>query len=117
MDDEGYFHIYDRKRDLIKYKGLRVFAREVEEVLKGHPKIKEAGVVGEKDIKVGENVKAFVVLEGDARGKLSEADIMAYCQERLAHYKVPRIVVFVGELPKTDVGKVSRRELREFEEA
>ncbi len=116
MDEDGYFHIYDRKRDLIKYKGLRVFAREVEEVLANHPKIKECGVVGEKDVKVGENVKAYVVLESDARGRISEADIMEYCQDKMAHYKVPRIIEFVGEIPKTDVGKVSRRELREMEE-
>lgn len=113
MDDEGYFHFYDRKRDLIKYKGYSVFAREVEEVLKNHPKIREAGVVGVRDPRVGENVKAAVVLEIDARGKLSEEDIIDYCKENLAHYKIPKIVEFRGEIPKTDVGKVSRRELRE----
>jgi len=116
MDEEGYFHLYDRKRDLIKYKGLRVYAREVEEVLKTHPQIKEVGVVGVRDIKVGENVKAYVVLEYDARGRLSEQDIIEYCKGKLTHYKIPRIVEFVGEIPKTDVGKVSRRELREVEE-
>jgi long-chain acyl-CoA synthetase len=116
MTEDGYFHIYDRKRDLIKYKGLRVYAREVEEVLTTHPKIKEVGVVGSKDLKVGENVKAYVVLESDARGKLSETDIMEYCQDKLAHYKIPKIIELVGEIPKTDVGKVSRRELREMEE-
>jgi long-chain acyl-CoA synthetase len=115
MDEEGYFHLYDRKRDLIKYKGLRVYAREVEEVLKTHPQIKDVGVVGVKDIKVGENVKAYVVLEYDARGRLSEQDITEYCQGKLSHYKVPRIIEFMGEIPKTDVGKVSRRELREVE--
>lgn len=115
MDENGYFYIYDRKRDLIKYKGLRVYAREVEDVLKTHPKIKEVGVIGVKDIKVGENVKALVVLEADARGKLSEQDIIEYCQGKLAHYKIPKIVEFVGEIPKTDVGKVSRRELRDQE--
>jgi long-chain acyl-CoA synthetase len=115
MDEDGYFYIYDRKRDLIKYKGLRVYAREVEEVLKTHPEIKEVGVIGVKDIKVGENVKALVVLEADARGKLSEKDIIEYCQGKMAHYKIPKIVEFVGEIPKTDVGKVSRRELREQE--
>lgn len=115
MDEDGYFYIYDRKRDLIKYKGLRVYAREVEEVLKTHPKIKEVGVVGVKDIKVGQNVKAFIVLESDARGNLSEADIVEYCNNKLAHYKIPKFVEFVGEIPKTDIGKVSRRDLREAE--
>ncbi|MBI4768545.1 MAG: AMP-binding protein [Deltaproteobacteria bacterium] len=115
MGEDGYFYIYDRKRDLIKYKGLRVYAREVEEALKTHPNIKEVGVIGIKDIKVGENVKALVVLESDARGKISEEDIIEYCRGKLAHYKIPRIVEFVGEIPKTDIGKVSRRELREEE--
>jgi len=115
MDEEGYFYLYDRKRDLIKYKGLRVYAREVEEVLKIHPQIREVGVIGVKDIKVGENVKAYVVLEHDARGRLSEQDIIEYCKGKLTYYKIPRIVEFVGEIPKTDVGKVSRRELRETE--
>lgn len=116
MDEEGYFYFYDRKRDLIKYKGLAVFAREVEEVLAGHPQIKEAGVIGVPNPDVGENVKAVVVLETEARGKLLEEEIISYCQERLAHYKVPKIIEFRGEVPKTDVGKVSRRELREEEE-
>lgn len=115
MDQDGYFYIYDRKRDLIKYKGLRVYAREVEDVLKAHPKVKDVGVIGVKDVRVGENVKAMVVLEADARGTLSEQDIVEYCQGKLAHYKIPKIVEFVGEIPKTDVGKVSRRELREEE--
>jgi long-chain acyl-CoA synthetase len=115
MDEDGYFYLYDRKRDVIKYKGLRVHAREVEEILKTHPHIREVGVVGVPEIKVGEIVKAFVVLESDARGRLSEEEIIEYCRGKLAHYKIPRIVEFVGEIPKTDVGKVSRRELREQE--
>ena len=116
MDDEGYFLFYDRKKDLIKYKGYSVFAREVEEALKSHPQIREVGVIGVPDPKVGANIKAIVVLESDARGKLSEEEIIEYCEERLAHYKVPKIVEFRGEIPRTDVGKVSRRELREEEE-
>jgi long-chain acyl-CoA synthetase len=113
MDEEGYFHFFDRKRDLIKYKGYSVFARHVEEVLYKHPKIKAAGVVGVPDPKVGQLIKAYVVLESEARGKISEEEIIAFCKENLAHYKVPKIIEFRGELPKTDVGKVSRRELRE----
>jgi len=115
MDEDGYFFFYDRKRDMIKYKGLAVFAREVEEVLKAHPQIKEAGVIGVPDPEVGEKVKAIVVLESDARGKISEEEIMKYCAQQMAHYKCPKIVEFRGEVPKTDVGKVSRRELREEE--
>ena len=100
MDEEGYFHFFDRKRDLIKYKGYSVFARHVEEVLYQHPQIKAAGVVGVPDPKVGNLIKAYVVLESEARGKISEEEI----------------IEFRGELPKTDVGKVSRRELREENE-
>ena len=113
MDEEGYFYFYDRKRDMIKYKGLAVFAREVEEVLAAHPQVKEAGVIGLPDPEVGERVKAIVVLESEARGRVSEEEITKYCAEKLAHYKVPKIIEFRGEVPKTDVGKVSRRELRE----
>lgn len=115
MEEDGYFYIYDRKRDLIKYKGLRVYAREVEEILTSNPKIKEAGVIGVPNVKVGQIVKAFVVLESDARGMFSEKDIIQYCRDKLAPYKIPKIVEFVGEIPKTDVGKVSRRELKEEE--
>ncbi len=113
MDEEGYFHFFDRKRDLIKYKGYSVFARHVEEVLFSHPQIKAAGVVGVPDPKVGHLIKAYVVLQSEARGKISEEDITDFCKKNLAHYKVPKIIEFRGELPKTDVGKVSRRELRE----
>jgi long-chain acyl-CoA synthetase len=113
MDEEGYFHFFDRKRDLIKFKGYSVFARHVEEVLYNHPQVKAAGVVGVPDPKVGNIIKAYVVLQSEARGKLSEEEIMEFCRQNLAHYKVPGIIEFRGELPKTDVGKVSRRELRE----
>ena len=113
MDEEGYFHFYDRSKDLIKFKGHSVFAKDVEDVLYGHPQIKAAGVVGVADPAVGQRIKAIVVLQSDARGKVSEDEVKSFCRERLADYKVPHIVEFRGELPKTDVGKVSRRELRE----
>ncbi|HEX2199369.1 MAG TPA: long-chain fatty acid--CoA ligase [Burkholderiales bacterium] len=113
MDDEGYFHFFDRSKDLIKFKGYSIFAKDVEDVLYGHPQVKAAGVIGVADPAVGQRIKAIVVLQGDARGKLSEEEIKSYCRQQLAEYKVPHIVEFRGELPKTDVGKVSRRELRE----
>ncbi len=113
MDEEGYFHFHDRAKDLIKCKGHSVFAKDVEEVLYAHPQVKAAGVIGVPDPALGERIKAIVVLQGDARGKLSEEEIRAWCRERLAEYKVPHLVEFRGELPKTDVGKVSRRELRD----
>jgi long-chain acyl-CoA synthetase len=115
MDEEGYFYFYDRKKDMIKYRGHSVFAREIEEVLSSHPKIKEAGVIGVPDPSVGEKIKAYVVPEVDARGKLFEEEVLRHCKDRLADYKVPKIIEFVGEIPKTDVGRVSRRELREVE--
>ncbi|HYN13495.1 MAG TPA: long-chain fatty acid--CoA ligase [Burkholderiales bacterium] len=113
MDEEGYFHFYDRSKDLIKYKGYSIFAKDVEDVLYGHPQVKAAGVIGVADPSVGQRIKAIVVLQGEARGKVSEEEIKSYCRQQLAEYKVPHIVEFRGELPKTDVGKVSRRELRD----
>ena len=113
MDDEGYFHFYDRSKDLIKHKGYSIFAKDVEDVLYSHPQVKAAGVIGVPDASVGQLIKAIVVLQGDARGKLTEDDLKTYCRSQLAAYKVPHIVEFRGELPKTDVGKVSRRELRD----
>ena len=113
MDEEGYFHFYDRSKDLIKCKGYSVFAKDVEEVLYAHPRVKAAGVIGVPDPTLGQRIKAIVVLQADARGKVNEEEIKSYCRERLAEYKVPQIVEFRGELPRTDVGKVSRRELRD----
>jgi len=113
MDDEGYFHYYARTKDLIKYRGFSVFLREIEEVLTAHPMVKAAGVIGVKDPKVGEYPMAYVVLKPEARGRVTEADIRDYLKEKLAPYKVPKVVEFRSELPKTDVGKVSRRDLRD----
>jgi len=113
MDDEGYFFFVERKKDLIKYKGLSVYANEIEEVLYKHPKVKEAAVIGVPDPEVGARIKAIVVPETDYRGKITEEEITKYCEERLAHYKVPKIVEFRGEVPKTDVGKVDHKRLRE----
>jgi long-chain acyl-CoA synthetase len=116
MDEEGYIAMYDRKKDLIKYKGYSIFAREVEEVLRNHPAVDEAAVIGVPHKKYGQIVKAVIVLESEYRGKVSENDILDYCKENLAPYKVPSIIEFRGEIPKTDVGKVSREELRKLEE-
>ena len=113
MDEEGYFHFYDRSKDLIKCKGYSVFAKDVEEVLYAHPQVKAAGVIGVPDPALGQRIKAIVVLQADARGKVGEEEIKSYCKERLAEYKVPQVIEFRGELPRTDVGKVSRRELRD----
>jgi long-chain acyl-CoA synthetase len=115
MDEDGYFYIVDRKKELIKPGGYQVWPREVEEVISAHPKVLEAGVAGVPDPYRGETVKAWVVARpGES---LSEADIKDWCRERLAKYKVPTLVEFRSELPKTTVGKILRRELvREHKE-
>jgi long-chain acyl-CoA synthetase len=109
MDEEGYFQIVDRKKDMIICGGFNVYPRDVEEVLYQHPAVQEAAVIGIPDEYRGESVKAFVVLhEGTA---CSEEEIVAFCGEHLARYKVPSRVEFRTELPKSAVGKVLRREL------
>jgi long-chain acyl-CoA synthetase len=113
VDDEGYFYFVEREKDLIKYKGYSVFPKEVEDALLENPAIKEAGVIGIRDEKVGEIVKACVVPEKEWIGKVTEEEIKEWCRERLAVYKVPKIIEFVRSIPKTPVGKVLRRSLRE----
>ncbi|HEY5648636.1 MAG TPA: long-chain fatty acid--CoA ligase [Nitrospiria bacterium] len=109
MDEEGYFYIVDRKKDMIKTKGENVYPREIEEVLFRHPKVKDAVVVGLPDQFSVEAIKAYLVLkEGQ---KVSEEEILGHCRKELARFKVPKWVEFRDELPKTMVGKVLRRVL------
>ncbi len=113
MDEDGYFHIVDRKKDMIICGGYNVYPCDVETVLFEHPAVKEAAVVGVMDERRGETVKAFIVLK---EGETVTADeIVAFCKERLAAYKVPRVVEFRADLPKSIIGKVLRRTLREEE--
>ena len=112
MDPDGYFRIVDRKKDMINISGLKVWPREVEEVLYEHPAVREAAVIGVPDPASGEVVKAFVVLKDEYRGKIGAEEISVFCKERIASYKAPRIVEFQESLPKTSVGKILRRELR-----
>ncbi|MDA4122269.1 MAG: long-chain fatty acid--CoA ligase [Thaumarchaeota archaeon] len=112
MDEDGYFFIVDRKKDMIDVGGFKVYPREVEELLFTHPLVKDAAVVGTPDEKRGEAVKAFVVLKPEGKGKVTEADVIEYCRKNISTYKAPRTVVFVDDLPKTLVGKVLRRQLR-----
>jgi long-chain acyl-CoA synthetase len=113
MDERGYFYIADRMKDLIISGGYNIYPREVEEVLYEHPKVQEATVIGVPDQYRGEIVKAFVVLrEGE---NASEEEIIAYCRENLAKYKVPRAVEFRKELPKSTIGKILKRVLVEEE--
>lgn len=113
MDEDGYFYIVDRKKDMINVGGFKVYPREVEDALFEHPDIKEAGVVGIPDEFSGEAVKAFVVLK-DPSKKPTEKEVIDYCLNRLAKFKAPKQVEFVQELPKTLIGKVLRRKLREL---
>jgi long-chain acyl-CoA synthetase len=109
MDEDGFFYIVDRKKELIKPSGYQVWPREVEEVIAENPKVLEVGVAGVPDAYRGETVKAWVVLKPGET--VSEDEIKAWCKERMAPFKVPTQIEFRSELPKTTVGKVLRREL------
>lgn len=109
MDPDGYFYIVGRKKELIKPGGFQVWPREVEEVIAEHPRVLEVGVAGIPDAQRGETVKAWVVAKPGE--PVTEAELRAWCKERLAPYKVPSQIEFRTELPKTTVGKVLRREL------
>ena len=111
MDEDGYFHIVDRKKDMIIAGGYNIYPADVEAVLFEHPAVKEAAVIGVPDERRGETVKAFIVLkEGETA---TEDEIVEFCRERMAAYRVPRVVEFRADLPKSVIGKVLRRELRE----
>lgn len=110
MDEQGFFYVVDRKKDMIISGGAKVFPREVEEVLYQHPGVREVAVVGVPDPYWGEAVKAYIVPREGVQ--LDEAEIIQFCKERMAAYKVPKSVEFRDELPKTLVGKILRRALR-----
>jgi long-chain acyl-CoA synthetase len=111
MDADGYFFIVDRKKDMINASGYKVWPREVEDVLYTHPAIREAAVVGIHDDYRGETVKAVVSFKPGRR--VEPEELVAFCRERMAAYKVPRVVIAIEELPKTPTGKILRRLLRE----
>ncbi|MGY1704295.1 AMP-binding protein [Geodermatophilus sp. SYSU D00697] len=111
MDEQGWFYIVDRKKDMINAAGYKVWPREVEDVLYGHPAVREAAVVGVPDAYRGESVKAFVSLKPGTTATPEE--VIAFAKERMAAYKYPRSVELVDELPKTTTGKILRRELRD----
>lgn len=116
VDEDGYFYIVDRKKELIKPGGYQVWPREVEEAIAAHPKVLEVGVAGIPDAYRGETVKAWIVVKPGET--LPEEELKAFCKERLAAYKVPTHYEFRDELPKTTVGKILRRELvRQHKEA
>jgi len=101
----------DRKKDMIIVSGFKVFPNEVEDVVQAHPKVKECAVVGIENEKSGEAVKLFVVKKDKS---LSKDEIIAYCKENLTAYKIPKEVEFRDSLPKTNVGKILRRELKDI---
>ena len=111
MDEQGWFYLVDRKKDMINAAGYKVWPREVEDVLYGHPAVREVAVVGVPDEYRGETVKAYVSVKAGA--EISEEELIAWAKEQLAAYKYPRSVDFVDELPKTTTGKILRRELRD----
>ena len=113
MDHLGHVTLKDRKKQLIKYKGYSIFPNEIEQLLSGHPAVKEVAAYGIPDPEVNEVIKVWVVLEQASRGKVSEEDLRTWCRANLTHYKVPRYIEFIDELPKTAVGKVQRRQLAE----
>lgn len=115
FDSDGYLSVVDRKKDMIIAGGYNIYPVELDGVLMTHPKILEACTIGIPHEYRGETVKAFVVVkEGET---LSEEEVSTYCKEKLAAYKVPKLIEFIAELPKTAVGKIMRRELRDREMA
>jgi long-chain acyl-CoA synthetase len=112
LDEDGYLAIVDRKKDMIIRGGFNVYPREVEEILYGHPAVREAAVLGAPDAEHGEEVKAVLALK---EGTIATAEeIVAYCKERMAAYKYPRLVEFLPELPKGPTGKILKRALRDI---
>ena len=114
-DEEGYFFITDRLKRMINAAGFKVWPAEVEAMLYAHPDIQEACVIGTRDAHRGETVKALVVLKAASRGRVREEDVISWAREHMAAFKVPRLVEFVEQLPKTATGKVFWRKLQEEE--
>ncbi|MBP1713815.1 MAG: fadD5, partial [Deltaproteobacteria bacterium] len=113
FDEDGYLTIVDRKKDMIIAGGYNIFPREVDEILFEHPKVLEACTIGVPDRYRGETVKSFVVAKpGES---LTEEEIVKYCQDRLAAYKVPKKIEFLESLPKSAIGKILRREIKEMD--
>ena len=112
ITDDGYMKIVDRKKDMIIVSGFNVYPNEVEDVIVAHPDVVEAAAIGVPDPKSSEAVKVFIVSKNE---NLTAAEITAWCRERLTAYKIPRHIEFRDELPKTNVGKILRRELRDAE--
>lgn len=113
IDDEGYLLIVDRKKDIIKRSGYSVYPREIEDFLYKNPNVLECAVIGIPDKDCGEEIKAFVVLKPEARGRVTEQDIIQWAKSNMAAYKYPRLVEFLTEIPKGTAGKILRRALKQ----
>jgi long-chain acyl-CoA synthetase len=113
MDQDGFFKIVDRKKDMILVSGFNVYPNEIEDVLARHPQILEVAAIGIEDDHSGEVVKVFVVKKDPS---LTDKDVIAFAKDSLTNYKVPKHVEFINELPKTNVGKVLRRALRDIKQ-
>ncbi len=109
MDDEGFFHIVDRKKEMINVSGFNVYPKEIEDVIARHPKVLEVGVKGVPDEKTTETPMAFIIKKDQS---LTEEEMRAYCKKELTPYKIPRYIVFRTELPKSNIGKILRKELK-----
>lgn len=114
MDDDGYFYIVDRKKDMIIAGGFNIFPREIEEVLYEHPQILEAAIIGVPDEYRGETVKAYIVCKPGQ--SLTPEEVIQFCRQRLASFKVPRLIEFRETLPKSNIGKVLKRVLKSEDE-
>jgi len=113
MDEDGWIFIRDRKKQLIKYKGYSIFPKEIEELVGQHPAVSEVAAAGIPDPETGEVIKVWVVLRPEYQNKITEQELINWAKENMTHYKVPRMVEFRKDLPKSMVGKVMRRELQE----
>jgi long-chain acyl-CoA synthetase len=114
MDEQGWLYFMDRTVDIIKHKGYRIAAAEIEKVLQEHPAVTASCVIGVPDEKTGERIKAFVVVKEDVKG-INATEMKTWCRDRLASYKVPHYIEFRDMLPKSKVGKMLRREIRQEE--
>jgi acyl-CoA synthetase (AMP-forming)/AMP-acid ligase II len=115
MDHDGYFYIVERKKDMIKASGYSVFPAEVEALMYEHPAVQEVAVIGVPDPHRGENIKAFIILRPQYKGRVTDKEMIAWAKNKMAAYKYPRIVEFIDELPKTGSGKILKRALRDRE--
>jgi long-chain acyl-CoA synthetase len=113
MDAQGWVYWIERRKDIINVSGFKVWPREVEGVLLEHPAVLEAAVIGVPDPYRGETVKAVVVLRPEFRGRVSAEELIAFCRDRMANYKYPRLVEFRDELPKNPQGKILKYVLRD----